>query len=285
MTTTTMAPSLWLDVPRRLATICIGVPILWAIWLNNTLRHLFFQGTHLVICWEWVQLTASAEGGKRWIFIVLSILLSNVPDNNLFILSLVLISAVLVVMGKDAHTLGFLFITIPLRAWCYSVSSSFEATVSLLLTVWNCDTGALLAGRLSKSVLSKPMPSPEWLRRISPSKSVVGLVGGITLGILTYWFLPTFWNWIYLFDLASRPDEGDKCEYFEAFTRDGILRGAAISLSAILGDLVESSLKRRFKVKDSGKLLPGHGGVLDRFDSSLLAVLLFPFTISNRKCI
>ena len=51
--------------------------------------------------------------------------------------------------------------------------------------------------------------------------------------------------------------------------------GLMISLCAIGGDLVESAVKRNAGVKDSGKLLPGHGGVLDRFDSSFLAVVVY----------
>jgi phosphatidate cytidylyltransferase len=49
----------------------------------------------------------------------------------------------------------------------------------------------------------------------------------------------------------------------------------SLSFLAIVGDLVESSIKRQSHSKDSGSFLPGHGGILDRFDSSLLAVLLY----------
>ncbi len=54
-----------------------------------------------------------------------------------------------------------------------------------------------------------------------------------------------------------------------------MLIGTIISVLAIAGDLVESAVKRNAGKKDSGKLLPGHGGILDRFDSSFLAVIVY----------
>ena len=54
-----------------------------------------------------------------------------------------------------------------------------------------------------------------------------------------------------------------------------IVLGAIMAILAIMGDLVESSIKRKSQRKDSGNVLPGHGGILDRFDSSLLAILFY----------
>ena len=63
--------------------------------------------------------------------------------------------------------------------------------------------------------------------------------------------------------------------------RNRFLLGFCLSILAILGDLVESSIKRRSHSKDSGSVLPGHGGILDRFDSSLLAVLFYQFVLEQ----
>ena len=78
--------SQWADLPRRLTTICVGIPILWILWSNDTLRWLFFQGTHAVICLELTFLTSNSQPpsgdllslvwSKR--FIAQSLILSNI---------------------------------------------------------------------------------------------------------------------------------------------------------------------------------------------------------------
>lgn len=83
---------------------------------------------------------------------------------------------------------------------------------------------------------------------ISPNKTVEGAVGGLSLSILTSVLLSHFFGWP-LPPLAAT----------------GL--GVAVSFSAVLGDLIESAMKRDAGMKDSGSLIPGHGGILDRFDS------------------
>lgn len=89
------------------------------------------------------------------------------------------------------------------------------------------------------------------LRRISPEKSVEGAVGG-TLSALAALFIARWWFAHYL------------------TFGDCIALGLAVSVFATVGDLIESLIKRAANLKDSAKTIPGHGGVLDRFDSLLL---------------
>ncbi len=176
----------------------------------------------------------------------------------------------------EAFTTGLILICLPFRSWNSLADSSFRDTVSVLLTVWNCDTGALVAGRLTKS--AGWQISPLWLQRISPSKSVGGLVGGLVFGALTFWSLPWFWQLMETLQLTAIAVD------LPVESQPSLLRlqaGALLSLAAILGDSWESTIKRRYGVKDSGKLLPGHGGVLDRFDSSLIAVMIYPLLWSR----
>ncbi|MDD4514316.1 phosphatidate cytidylyltransferase [Massilibacteroides sp.] len=122
----------------------------------------------------------------------------------------------------------------------YSVIPLF----AIFVFVWINDTGAYLVG----STIGKR----RLFERISPKKSWEGFLGGITFVLLVaYWascyFVEISWyNWL---GLAS-----------------------TIVVFATWGDLTESLLKRTLKVKDSGNILPGHGGILDRFDSIIMAV-------------
>ena len=87
--------------------------------------------------------------------------------------------------------------------------------------------------------------------RVSPAKTIEGSLSGVILGILICSPIA-----IALFDMSLE---------------EGILLTLGLSLIAIFGDLAESLIKRLSGVKDSGSILPGHGGVLDRVDSHLLA--------------
>ncbi|MHB1318229.1 MAG: phosphatidate cytidylyltransferase [Anaerolineae bacterium] len=110
-----------------------------------------------------------------------------------------------------------------------------------LVGTWISDTGAYLAGS-------------RWGRRrlapaISPSKSWEGVYGGLVTGVVTVWAV----SWLGL-GLAHW---------------QGLLLGAVLVAAATLGDLAESVIKRQVGAKDSGALIPGHGGMLDRIDSLL----------------
>ena len=138
----------------------------------------------------------------------------------------------------------------------------FELPLSVFVFLWMNDTGAYCVG----SLLGRHKLFP----RVSPGKSWEGSIGGgvLVLGIaaLIWWLLGQYapgqtslnvWHWMGL--------------------------GLTVVIFGTWGDLVESLLKRTLGIKDSGNILPGHGGMLDRFDSSLLAIpaaVVYLFTIS-----
>jgi phosphatidate cytidylyltransferase len=115
----------------------------------------------------------------------------------------------------------------------------------LLFVVWSSDVGAYVAGRLIGG--RKLAPS------ISPGKTWSGAAGGLAAAIMVGIVGALLW----------------RGPIFPA-----ILAAAALGIASQLGDLLESGAKRRFGVKDSGKLIPGHGGLLDRLDGLMAAALL-----------
>lgn len=120
-------------------------------------------------------------------------------------------------------------------------------TLSILLIIIATDTGAYFIGK--KWGKQKLAPN------VSPNKTIEGSMGGILVSVVLVIFLQS----------ALQPFE----HYVQA-----ILFALFVSIAGQLGDLVESAIKRHYGVKDSGKLLPGHGGVLDRTDSWIFVFIV-----------
>jgi phosphatidate cytidylyltransferase len=107
------------------------------------------------------------------------------------------------------------------------------------------DTGAYFAGRGWGRTKLSP--------RISPNKTVEGLIGGIIVGTFAFWFAGTYQNWL----------NGV----------DALIIGVCVAVAAPIGDLFESLIKRDNAVKDTGRVFGAHGGVLDRLDAVMFTVV------------
>jgi len=275
MPTPSSFPSRWSDLPRRLTTIVIGAPLVYLILSHPVTAHLFFIGVHFISCVEWIRLSTGSvqEMVLLCSLSILTALASTSALNHIcWMLSIFLIILCSFPAQPSSHLLiGFLILTSSMSSWYQVAKISVKHSISLLLIVWNCDTGALVVGRLLGGKRHSKIP---WLHRISPAKSIHGLVGGLVFGVITCKYLvPLTWDWIIKnrYDIFFGADvEGDNdTKVFTWFF------GMLISASALAGDLVESAIKRNCGQKDSSKLLPGHGGVLDRFDSSWLAIIVY----------
>jgi phosphatidate cytidylyltransferase len=124
-------------------------------------------------------------------------------------------------------------------------TKGFAALILILLVVWVTDIGGYFAGR--------GIGGPKLWPRVSPKKTWAGAVGGFAASLVV-------------------------AAGFAALglgkTGPILLLGAALSTASQLGDLFESAVKRRFGVKDSSQIIPGHGGLLDRLDGFVAAIVL-----------
>jgi phosphatidate cytidylyltransferase len=124
-------------------------------------------------------------------------------------------------------------------------SQGFAALILILLAVWVTDIGGYFAGR--------GIGGPKLCPRVSPNKTWAGAVGGFAASLVIALGFAAF-------GLGK--------------TGPLLLLGAVLSIVSQLGDLFESAVKRRFGVKDSSHIIPGHGGLLDRLDGFVAAVVL-----------
>ena len=189
-------------------------------------------------------LTQGNLGGSFYFF-ALAMLVYTVFSKNRFSFD----DAGVLVLGALYAGLGFRFMIL-------ARAESLWMMLYALLIVWITDSGAYLIGRK----LGKHKLAPH----VSPNKTWEGSIGGtlsavVIVGIYLYFVQAQF--------STSFPYD---------FTRM-LLLTLVFSVGGQLGELIESALKRYYGVKDSGKILPGHGGILDRFDSLLFVLPLMHF--------
>ena len=256
-------------VPRVLGASLVGGPFFLLLVAAITLRgqweltHLLLPGggppsvqaavlatgtALLAYAWLW--------GGRHWAVVLLT--------GTLVILLLLLMRASLPHPGgaAGAAVLSWLYVAAPLAhlVWLRgapgpagTLAGGAWAVVALWGMVWGSDTAAYFAGR----AWGRHRLLPE----VSPKKSVEGTLAGIITAAGVGSLVPL---------LLPLPG-------WHMLTGAGI--GIAIGIAAVLGDLIESRLKRGAGRKDSSSLLPGHGGVLDRFDSTILCAPLLYYML------
>jgi phosphatidate cytidylyltransferase len=154
--------------------------------------------------------------------------------------------------------LGLLYISLPVSLLNFAVFEEgtyhYEIILGTLLILWATDTGAYFAGTF--------LGKHKLFERISPKKTWEGFVGGALLALVFAYGMSRFYASLSLAEWMGL--------------------GAIIIVCGTLGDLVESLLKRSMAIKDSGTVLPGHGGFLDRFDGLLICS---PFLVAYLELI
>lgn len=190
--------------------------------------------------------------------------LSTTPPSLTLILGIVLLIVWLIFLSElfqkseqpfpqiGLYLLGLVYVVVPILL--YLDFTTYPRTpghpyqpmkaLAPFLLIWINDTMAYLSGRL--------LGKTPFFPRISPKKTWEGTIGGILFTLLISWLLSQY--------------------YFEFSAIEWMGIALMVSVFGTLGDLVESMLKRSTGVKDSGNIMPGHGGFLDRFDSFIFAL-------------
>jgi phosphatidate cytidylyltransferase len=122
--------------------------------------------------------------------------------------------------------------------------------ISIFILIWTNDTFAYIVG--------KSIGRTKLLERISPKKTIEGFAGGVIFAVITSYFISKY--------------------YIEGSTYIWMIIALIVGIFGTIGDLIESKFKRVAGVKDSGKIMPGHGGILDRLDSVIfVAPIIYLF--------
>ncbi len=220
-------------IPLAIAAMVLG-GFVWKMWLT-----LFVAGMWA----EWAKLCKAFPSG---IGFGLALVLSGYEATRVtpvFSLGAILCGAVIVGLLSWRLTLGLgvlyicpAFVSLLLMR---SAAGGLRDVLFLVVVVWGTDIGAYLVGRL--------IGGPRLAPRISPGKTWSGALGGLAVAAF------------------AGAVAGYESPLFAAFLALGL------SVIAQAGDLLESAIKRHFGVKDSGNIIPGHGGLLDRLDGVLTA--------------
>jgi phosphatidate cytidylyltransferase len=154
--------------------------------------------------------------------------------------------------------LGLVYISLPIALMNFAAfrdgKYDFEIILGSLLILWATDTGAYFAGTF--------LGKHKLFERISPKKTWEGFLGGALLAM------------VFAFGMSYFGDSLTLAQW--------LVVGVIIVIGGSFGDLVESLLKRSIEIKDSGNVLPGHGGFLDRFDGLLISA---PFLVAYLELI
>ena len=259
-------------VKRTLSSIGFVAVMLAALLTNKFVFGFVMLLSLVVMMKEFLQMTCGSEyrysqalsifaGATLFLLVFLYngfnlpgrfIILAMVPVFVLMICSLYLKDKKAFHKFANLYT-SILYIAVPWSLFNFAAFSADSQFSGLLLLsffgiVWASDVGAYLFGiTLGQKYGKKLFPS------ISPKKSWIGFWGGVFTAVVVAIFLQKFG--ILNFSMLH-----------------SMILAVLINVASVYGDLIESQWKRHYNVKDSGNLIPGHGGLLDRFDSALVAI-------------
>jgi phosphatidate cytidylyltransferase len=260
---------------QRIITAVILVPLFLAFLFYTTPRGFYFISALIALggAWEWTNLMGIHTLLGRFAYLTLMILIfvwaSFISLNTIFIIAFIwwIIAIVFIFMyprasrwwGNGLYLRGLMgvFVLMPCWAALNYIRNENEGIYLLLflfVLIWGADSIAYFVG--------KKWGKTKLIPLVSPGKSIQGMWGALISSIviaslILWWNQIPYPKWLYVIALSL-----------------------ATVVFSIVGDLFESMMKRQVGIKDSGKLLPGHGGLLDRIDSLTAAAPIFALGIT-----
>ncbi|MFH7586093.1 phosphatidate cytidylyltransferase [Oceanimonas smirnovii] len=213
--------------------------VLVALMAAVPIEHIWANGLH-----PWIGIVLTA--GALWWLVALPLVLRYPQSRGLW-QNRPWLKALFALLSL----VPFFWSLLVLRSYQYEQDAHYGAWLLLFVMalVWAADTGAYFAG--------KAFGKHKLCPRVSPGKTIEGMLGGVLAACLLALAVT------YAIDLSSAQ-------------RTAVLLASAVAvLASVLGDLVESMFKREAGIKDSGSILPGHGGIMDRIDSLTAALPVF----------
>lgn len=253
----------------RIMSSLVFVPIvLGSIWYGRSvyedysipLFNIFLVCLGTGLAWEWDRMFHQKLTESSLLLTVLSALIVFITeDRPSFSLWLVLVSTTILfykTKGALLFSFGAAYIGLPLTALSYLYHTnghvSREIVLWLFFVVWATDVGGYIVG--------KSVGGPKLLPKISPKKTWAGFVGAILCAMSV----------AYIFALYLKA-HGYMLGNFEFNTKMLVFSSGIVAIISQIGDLFESGIKRHLELKDSSNLIPGQGGLFDRFDGLIFA--------------
>ncbi|MGN6771645.1 MAG: phosphatidate cytidylyltransferase [Rhizobiaceae bacterium] len=239
---------------RALSAIVLAAAALWVTWLGGIpFRLLMILGAALVY-YEWISMAGLRA--ERWMIggialaVVAVMLVSGFPASALAVVLLAGIAVTLVAgwaLGREMSAASALayagFAAVSLALLRSDDAAGLKAILFLFAVVWATDIAAYFTG--------KTFGGPKLAPSISPGKTWSGAIGGTVAGVVAG-------------AAAAAAADSDAMGI-------AIVTALVLAVVAQAGDLFESAIKRHFGVKDSSRIIPGHGGLMDRVDGLVAA--------------
>ena len=251
---------IWKNIgPRAVSAVLFALICIPPIFIGGYLWAMFVLLLGLRLVLEWVRMS---DPDRDWAAMAIPMVGLTLAigyagqGQSLIAFTIVALTACLAGLerlrrgGMGWSLLGALYIAVPtilmivLRGNAAGLSDGLKVMLFIILVVIGADVGAYLGG----SAIKGPKIAPK----LSPNKTWSGFLSGVLLGSIVGLVFGSIigleWSYILLLSLP-------------------------IIVFSVIGDFLESGLKRHFKVKDTGKLIPGHGGLLDRVDGLMLSIV------------